>query len=192
MDASPPPEPDPFPPFGLLRREQLYHSPWCGLRRDWVLLPDGREQEYHVVEISDAVVVVPRRPDGRLVLIGQYRYPHGRTHWEVPAGRVGPGETPEETARRELREETGHEAERLRPLPGFYPVNGISAHFAHAFLAEGCRAVGPPAADAAEQLVVRVFEQREVEALLDAGRLADGFSALALFYALRSGTSRAP
>jgi ADP-ribose pyrophosphatase len=180
-----PGEPEPFAAFELARSERIYDSTWVGLRRDIVLLPSGAEQEYHVVEISDAVVVVPVRTDGSIVMIGQYRYPHGRTHWEVPAGRLHDGEDPADGARRELLEETGHQAGRLVELPGFYPVNGISAHWSHAFAALDCVRVGEAATDDAEQIVVRPFQRDAVERLLDAGRIADAFSALALAYWLR-------
>ena len=89
-----PADPPPFPAFGVHDSERVYDSHWCGLRRDTVVLPDGKHQEYHVFEIPDAIVVVPELADGRLVLIGQYRYPHGRTPWEVPAGRISEGEDP--------------------------------------------------------------------------------------------------
>jgi len=183
--AEEPRNPEPFPPFPVAASKRIYDSAWCGLRRDEVILPDGSRQEYHVFEISDAVVVVPVRADGSIVMVGQYRYPHGKTHWELPAGRIAEGELPEETARRELAEETGYHAGRLVPLPGFYPTNGISAHYAHAFVALDCKKAAEPAPEASEQIVVRVFLQEEAEALLDAGLMEDGFTALPLLYYLR-------
>jgi ADP-ribose pyrophosphatase len=180
-----PENPSPFEPFPVASTQRIYDSPWCGLRRDEVVLPDGRLQEYHVFEISDAVTVVPVTRAGDLVMVGQYRYPHGKTHWEFPAGRIDAGESPAEAAARELEEETGHRAGRLVPLPGFYPTNGISAHFAHAFLALDCEPSGEQQLDASEQLVVRTFSRAEACALLDAGLLQDAFTALPLLYYLR-------
>jgi ADP-ribose pyrophosphatase len=180
-----PQNPAPFKPFGVARSERIYHSPWCGLRRDIVLLPDGAEREYHVFEVGDAVAVVPVKKDGSIVMIGQYRYPHGKTHWEIPAGRLHDAESPEAAARRELREETGFESARLERLPGFYPTNGISAHYAHAFVAIDCEEAGALELDDTERIVVRTFSRREVEALLDAGKIQDAFAAISLMYWLR-------
>jgi ADP-ribose pyrophosphatase len=185
-----PEDPKPFPGFSVLRSERIYTSAWCGLRRDFLALPGGQEQEYHVFEIPDAVVVVPILRNGKIVMIGQYRYPHGRTHWEVPAGRIAAGETPRECAERELLEEAGCRAGRIQEMPGFYPTNGISPHFAHAFAALDCERISAPQPDASEQIVVSVFTTAQVEALLSAGRIRDGFSALALLYFLRLASSR--
>jgi len=180
-----PDDPEPFPPLERIRSDRIYDSPWVGLRRDIVRRDRGPEREYHVVEITDAVAIVPVRADGSIVLVGQYRYPHGRTHWEIPAGRLHAGESALDGAVRELREETGHVAATYESLHGFYPVNGISAHWAHLFIARGCELVGELALDDLEQLVVRSFSRTEVEALLDAGRFADGFTALAILQYLR-------
>lgn len=180
-----PPNPPPFAPFPVLRTERIYASRWCGLRRDFLRLHDGAEQEYHVVEIPDAVAVVPVLPNGDIVLIGQFRHPHGKTHWEVPAGRIAPGESPETCAERELHEETGHRAGRWERLPGFYPINGISDHFAHVFVALDCVQVGAHEPESCEQIIVQRFTRAEVGALLDSGQLEDAFAALSLAYWLR-------
>jgi ADP-ribose pyrophosphatase len=169
----------------VLETRRIYSSRWCGLRRDVLKLDDGSPQEYHVIEIPDAVAVVPLTRDGRVVLVGQYRYPHGKTHWEIPAGRLVDGEPPEEGARRELREETGYVTGAFEKLPGFYAANGISAHWAHLYLARDCDLAGAAEPEPCERIVVRLFTRAEVEALLDAGRIEDGFSALALCYWLR-------
>ena len=180
-----PDDPPPFPPFGVHGSERIYDSPWCGLRRDEVVLPGGALQEYHVFEISDAVGIVPVLPDGRVVLVGQYRYTHGKTHWETPAGRIDEGEDPAAAARRECEEETGYRPARVEALPGFYPTNGISAHYAHLFIGHDCERVGVARPDAAEPRLAAVFTRGEVEALRAQGRFADGFTAIAVMYWLR-------
>lgn len=179
-----PNDPEPFEPFERTDSRRVYDSPWCGLRQDFIRLPDGHEQDYHVFEVTNAVSVVPVMEDGSIAMVWQYRYPSGRSHWEVPAGRIHGGEDPALAAARELREEAGCEAGELIRLPGFFPTNGISAHYAHAFLATGCRSVGELELDAAERLVLRTFERAEVEQRLRDGVFADGFTALSLFYAL--------
>ncbi len=184
-DQGPPDDPAPFPPFEVARSERIYASPWCGLRRDIVRLANGAEREYHVFEVGEAVAVVPVLRDGRVLMIGQYRYPHGRTHWEIPAGRLHEGEDPAVAAQRELREETGHACARLEKLPGFYPTNGISAHYAHAFVAHDCEKVGELQLDDTERIVVKAFTRDEIERLVDSGKLADAFAAISLMYWLR-------
>lgn len=182
MSSSPPTNPDPFPPFDVVSSERLYDSAWVGLRRDHLRLPDGSDQEYHVVEIDDAVCVLPIRSDGRVILIGQHRHPHGKTHWECPAGRLEPEELPADAARRELREETGYRAGELTELPGFYPINGISDHWAHVFAATNCVLEGELQLDPSERIVVRDFSLDEVEALVRAGMIQDGFTRIALHH----------
>ena len=179
------PEPEHIEPLQVNASERIYDSPWVGLRRDWLQIGEGKRQEHHVIEISDAVVVLPLRSDGKIVLVGQYRHPNGRTHWELPAGRLNDGEDPAEGALRELLEETGHKAGALSPLPGFYPTNGISSHYAHAFVATGCEEVSEPQLDPAERLIPRCFSREEVEAHLDAGGFADVFTSVTLMYWLR-------
>jgi len=174
-------DPAPFEPFEVARTERIYDSYWCGLRRDYVRLSD-RVQEYHVFEVHDAVAVVPVLPDGRIVMLWQHRHPHGKTHWEIPAGRVDPGEDAPTAAARELLEETGYRAGRLVELGGFYPTNGISPHHARLFAALDCRLERAPTPDACEKLSVHVHAAEEVRRRLHRGDYADGFTALALFY----------
>ena len=173
----------PWEPFPRDSSERIYDSPWVGLRRDMVRLDDGRLQELHVVEISPAVVVVPVLEDGRIVMLWQFRHSHGRTHWEVPAGRLDAGETPAQAATRELREEAGVAPGTLERLGGFYPSNGISAHWADAYVARDCRVVGEPTLDPAERIRCVARDAEEVRAELERGDYEDGFTALALFYA---------
>jgi 8-oxo-dGTP pyrophosphatase MutT (NUDIX family) len=175
-------DPPPFPPFELARSDRVYDSYWCGLRRDHVVLPGGALQEYHVFEIHDAVAVVPVLPDGSIVMLWQFRHPHGKTHWEVPAGRVDEGESAAAAAERELLEETGYRPRRVVRLAEFYPTNGISPHRAELFAALDCERVRAPEPGPCEKLSVHVKSEEEVRRRLARGDFTDGFTALALFY----------
>jgi ADP-ribose pyrophosphatase len=177
-----PADPSPFPPFELARTERVYDSYWCGLRRDYVKLEGGGLQEYHVFEIHDAVAVVPVLADGSIVMLWQFRHPLGRTHWEVPAGRVDEGESAADAARRELLEETGYRARELVELGSFHPTNGISPHRARLFAALGCERQRSPEPGPCERFSVHVLARDEVRSRLVQGDYQDGFTALALFY----------
>ena len=169
-----------FDGFPREESKQLYDSVWCGLRRDMIRLPNGKLQDYHVFEVTDAIVVVPVLPDGSILMIWQYRYPHGKSHWELPAGRMHTDETPVAATSRELLEETGYASDSVEKLCGFYPINGISAHYAHAFVARDCRWTSELKLDQSELLEVHRFEPNQVRQLLQSGEIQDGFTALAL------------
>lgn len=93
------------------------------------------EVEREIVRHPGAAVLLPVTVDGRVVMIRQFRYAAGETLLEVPAGTIDPGETPEETASRELVEETGYHPGRLEKLAEFFPSPGILAERMHLFLA---------------------------------------------------------
>jgi len=177
--------PEPLEAYEVDSSERIYDSYWCGLRRDQLRLEDGTLQEYHVFEIANAVAVVPLTADGDVLMLAHYRHPAGTTGWETPAGRIHDGEDPAVAARRELREETGYDAGQLVRLPGFHPTGGISAHYAHAFVALDCTPACEPELDACERLRVHRMPLSEAEALLDSGSIADAFTALPLSYVLR-------
>jgi len=178
------PDPPAFRRHDVLRTDRVYDSVWCALDRHELRLDDDSTSEYHIFRVPDAVIIVPLTTHGHLAMVWQHRHPHGRTHWEVPAGRINPGESPEASARRELAEETGHTAGKLIPLGGFFPLNGISDHYTHVFLATDCESTGQLQLDVNERLLVRTRPLEAVRAELLAGQLEDGFTALALFKAL--------
>src|SRR4051812_9219446 len=89
-----------------------------------------------VVEHRGAVVIVALPTPDSIVLVEQYRYAIDKRNWEVPAGTIDPGENPDETAARELREETGYTAQRIRKLWSAYSAPGFCSELLHFYAAE--------------------------------------------------------
>ena len=179
------PDPAPFRHHDVLSSTRVYDSPWCALDRHEIRLQDEETGEYHVFRVPDAICVLPVTTGGDVVMVWQHRHPHGRTHWELPAGRINHGEAPAVAAERELLEETGYRAGELVEVTGFFPINGISDHYAHVFLAKNCEYAGEPELEDAERLLVRTRPLNEVRRQLLEGQLHDGFTALTLFYGLQ-------
>ncbi|MGI6491035.1 MAG: NUDIX hydrolase [Peptococcaceae bacterium] len=100
-----------------------------------VELPAGKVVQQELVQHAEVASVVPLTRDDQLLMIRQYRNAVGSLLLEMPAGRIEPGENPAEAARRELREETGYEAEQLTRLLSFFPAPGFCDMLVHVFLA---------------------------------------------------------
>jgi ADP-ribose pyrophosphatase len=111
------------------------------LRVDDVRLPSGRTSVREVIEHPGSVAILPITTTGEILLVRQYRYAVGREMLEIPAGLLEPGESPEAAARRELREETGHEAGELQLITACFPAAGFSNEHQTRFLATNCRPV---------------------------------------------------
>lgn len=88
--------------------------------------PNGTEHEVTIVRHSASVVIIPMRDDGQVILIRQYRASVDRELWEVPAGRVDAGETPEDAVRRECEEEIGLVPREVQRICGLYPAPGYT------------------------------------------------------------------
>src|SRR3982074_3642424 len=124
----------------ILRSEIIYKGPGFGGRRDEVLEPGGVRTIREVITHPGSVVVLPVLPDGRILLIRQYRHATRQYLWELVAGRMDPGETPKAAAARELIEETGYRAKRLRVFLEIFPTPGFLEERMFILLAEGLTA----------------------------------------------------
>jgi len=102
---------------------------------DTVQLPDGRHAKREVVGHGGAVCIVPLRDNETVLLIRQFRLPAGKVLLEIPAGGLEKGENPDDSAMRELREETGYRAGNLRRLFAMYLAPGYSTELIHTYLA---------------------------------------------------------
>lgn len=115
--------------------QYLYRGRILNLRRDTVELPNGKEAFREVVEHSGAVACLAVK-DGRAVFVKQFRSPLNEEILEIPAGRIEKGENPEDTVVRELKEEVGIEAKRLRKLGSIFPTPGYSDEIIHLYLTD--------------------------------------------------------
>jgi ADP-ribose pyrophosphatase len=109
------------------------------VRVDTVLTGAGKETTREIIERPDTVAVVALDDNRNILLVKQYRYATGKHTVEIPAGVIDPGETPEQAARRELREETGYDCDILIPVHTYWPAIGYSTERMTIFLARGLK-----------------------------------------------------
>ncbi|HWA16420.1 MAG TPA: NUDIX hydrolase [Gemmatimonadales bacterium] len=126
----------------LLSSERRYHGRIISLDVDTVRFPDNSTGQLEMIRHPGAAAVVPflddpSSPDPRVLLIRQFRHAADGYIWEIPAGRLDPGEAPEQCAARELKEETGMVAGRLEHLTTIYTTPGFTDERIHLFLARG-------------------------------------------------------
>lgn len=129
----------------------------------------GPAREFYVVDAPDWINVVPVTAEGEVILIRQYRFGVHEITLEVPGGVCDPGEPPEETARRELLEETGYAVGELVPLGWVYPNPAVQNNRCHCYLARGCVRVGDPTPDPDEAFEVVTHPVPEVRRFLREG-----------------------
>ncbi|RYL94832.1 NUDIX hydrolase [Sporolactobacillus sp. THM7-4] len=93
---------------------------------DQVDLPNGHQSTREVVRHPGAVAIIALNKEGKLLLVRQYRYALGKIIYEIPAGKLEPGENPDDSALRELEEETGFRCEKIDQIASFYSSPGFS------------------------------------------------------------------
>lgn len=116
-----------------LSSEAVFDGVLLHVRKDSVKLPNGKTSVREYIEHPGAVALVAYMPDGDILLLNQFRYPLKKVFIELPAGKIDPGETPEETGLRELEEETGYKASELKFLTTIHPCIGYSNEVIHIY-----------------------------------------------------------
>jgi ADP-ribose pyrophosphatase len=173
----------PFPrsPAGahILEHRRLYEGQVLALDLDEVEEPGGVRAAREVVRHRGSVAALPVHADGRVVLIRQYRYAVNQLVWEIPAGRLDPGETPGQGAGREVEEEVGLHAGHLQPISVFYTTPGFCDEIMHLFRATDLREV-PPRPEADERIEARAFAFEEALAMVRRGEVREGKTLVAL------------
>jgi ADP-ribose pyrophosphatase len=170
--------------YRTLSSRYVYKGHNISLRVDNVVLPSGKETLREVVEHNGAVAVVALDDEKNVLLVRQFRHAAGKELLEIPAGGIDPGETPEETARREMQEETGFCPDRLELLGGFYSAPGYASEYLYLFLATELAPARLIAEDTEEIKLVRVPLNEAIE-LIKSGDIQDAKSIAGLLYYLK-------
>jgi 8-oxo-dGTP pyrophosphatase MutT (NUDIX family) len=168
-------------PWKTLSSAHKYGNQWFSVREDQVIRPDGKHGIYGVVSASRlATGILPLWDDGTLTLVGQYRYPLNEYSWEIPEGGGDLDLSPLETAKRELREETGIEARTWHYLGRMHTSNCFTDEVCYLFLAQGLtQGMAEPSPE--EILQIRRVPFREAVAMAVDGRITDAISIVGIF-----------
>ena len=170
----------------LIISERRYQGRIIHLDVDTVQFPDGSTGQLEMIRHPGASAVVPLldppdAPDPRVLLIRQFRHAAGGYIWEIPAGRLDAGETPEVCAHRELIEETGMRAGRMERLTTIFTTPGFTDEKIHLFLASGLVA-GEHRREVDEFLELRPTPWSGVLSLIERGEISDGKTLVSLLY----------
>ena len=161
--------------------KRVYAGHVINVRVDTVEV-DGESHVWEVVEHSGAVVVIPRPSPDEIVLVRQYRHPLGKQTWEVCAGGIDPGETPEEAARRELQEETGFRARTMRRLWSAYSAPGFCNELLHFFETDDYE-IGEANNVGGEDIEIATFPLSRVREMIERDELPDAKTQIAVLWA---------
>ncbi|MBD1930675.1 MULTISPECIES: NUDIX hydrolase [Cyanophyceae] len=147
-------------------------------------LPNGAEGEWECVRHPGGALAVPVTPEGKLILLRQYRFAVQGRLLEFPAGTIEPNEDPAETIKREIEEETGYRAHKWQNLGKFSLAPGYSDEFIYAFLAQDLeRLEKPPQQDVDEDIETVLMTPEELEKAILAGEPVDAKSISSFFLA---------
>lgn len=168
--------------FETVKSEVVYQGRVFQVRREQVRLQNGNLTTLDIVDHPGAVTLLPLDGQGRLWLVRQYRHPASQELLELPAGAMEEGELPEACAFREVREEIGMSAGRLKKIGEFFLAPGYSTEYMYVYLATELRP-DPLEADEDEFLSVEALPVAQVYRLAESGSIQDSKSLAALFLA---------
>jgi ADP-ribose diphosphatase len=159
----------------LLKRNRVYQGRVFNTVVDDVEYLSGNKSVREVAEHSGGAVALALFPDHQIILVNQHRYPFDEFIWELPAGKLNPGEEPLHCARRELEEETGYRASEWKKLTSIYTSPGFCSEVLHLFLGRGLS--GSPnerkLEEGEETMTMKIVAIGEVIAMIERGEIRD-------------------
>ena len=157
-----------------IQSQEVFKGTVFSVDRDRVKMPNGRTVTVDVVRHARSVVLVPVPEPGKVILVRQYRYAVNAFLWELPAGSVDEGESPEQAARRECHEEIRLVPSTMVRLSALYPTPGYCDEEMVFFRLSGLEQTDEPAAlDEDEDIEVRVFDLRDAREMVRRGEIRD-------------------
>lgn len=151
-----------------------------GFRIDRIRLPDGRKAQREYLTHPGAVGVLAFEPGGKILLVKQYRYPVGEFTYEIPAGKLAKGEDPVECVKRELEEEAGYKAKKVKKMVSFWPTAAFSDEVIHVFVAADLIRTHVHPDDDEFLEIVHVAPAR-MERMIQTGKIRDSKSIIAYY-----------
>jgi ADP-ribose pyrophosphatase len=164
--------------------EDVFDGELLHVKRDTVRLPDGATATREYIDHPGAVMIIPRLPDGKLIMERQFRYPLARIFIEFPAGKIDPGEDAAAAAVRELREETGYTAGEWSHIGTLHPLITYSTERIEIYTANALTFVGATL-DAGEFVEIITPTLDQALAWIDTGELTDAKTMLGLLMLAR-------
>jgi len=165
--------------YKVLKSDLKYEGHIINLRLDDVRFPNNKVFLREIIEHKGAVGIIPVCSDGKVIMVKQYRHPVGGFLLEIPAGLFHPGESAQECAIRELKEETGAVATKFHKLAEFYTTPGYSNEKLHLYLALVDRETSPqPEED--ELLEIEKIDFKEAYDLIAKGEIQDSKTIIGL------------
>lgn len=161
-----------------LESQMIYEGAIINLRRDKVTVEKGTSYR-EIIEHNGGAVLAAVTDEGKMVMVRQYRKPAERVMLEVPAGKIDPGETPFETACRELKEETGYTPGEVKYLTEFYPSVGYSEEVLYLYICTGLTA-GETCPDENEALDVLEMDVEELYGMVMRAEIRDAKTIIAI------------
>jgi ADP-ribose pyrophosphatase len=178
------------PPFPLPQVEEsalIFQESLIKIQRDVLRLPSKPPYRYYSLRTYPyAVVILATTSDGRYVLNEEYRHPTKKVLLSCPGGYMDVAESPLEAAKRELKEETGFQAESFVLMGGAYPYAGISAQKTWYVKASGAIYETAPQLEQSEIMQTKLFSPQELNSAINQGAELDGTLCTALFFNYRS------
>lgn len=167
-------------PWQTLSSQDVYDNPWIHVREDKVINPSGGNGIYGVVQFKNkAIGIIPIDNEGNTYLVGQYRYALNEYSWEIPMGGGAVGVDILLSAQRELKEETGFEAQRWTNIARIHTSNSVTDEEGFVFLAEELTA-GETEPEETEDLRIWKLPLREAIEMAMDNRITDGISVAGL------------